>query len=274
MSIKARSIWDFLHKKKMATPTFSKLLWDMWDLYACAMLTDPQFNFLLLCDDATWKLCEWSTQNYPGWAGNQGLQMKNPNQDMSKNKDALDNPTLIMMKSSDGTNDSNDTIPPSNHAEDDSNRIMETTPDPKDAGLLEAVNEPGESPGPSTQLVCGIIILLGDTNTTSKPQGHVISEENPGPLTQLVHHVLHIFNDANTHPKPQGPIQLVIADPFTPTTPNSPLGSHTGVTRINPSPTTSATSAPVQGHAVMSDICKEASAVVTTEAHPGSDVPS
>ncbi|KAI9432711.1 hypothetical protein H4582DRAFT_2061538 [Lactarius indigo] len=269
MSVKARSIWDFLLKKKMATPTFGKLPWDAWDLYARAMLTDCQFDFLLLCDDATWKLHEWSTQNYPGWAGNRGLRTKIPNQDAGKNEDALNDPTLIRMKSSDGTNDPNDNIQPADRVlEGDNNRIAETTLEPNDVGFPEAVDNPDEGPGPLTQ----------------PPQGPVVSEENPAPSTQLVRRILPILDGANIRPKPQGPIQSVIANPFAPTTSNLPLGSHAGVTRINPSPTDPASSAPVQTskdpttttqtHATPSDVPRGASAAVPTETHPGPDVPS
>ncbi|KAH8983430.1 hypothetical protein EDB83DRAFT_2536363 [Lactarius deliciosus] len=65
---------------------------------------DPKFNFLLLCDDATWKLREWSIQNYSGWAGNRGLRLpvKNTDENAGRIVDALDEPwPLIRMKSSD-----------------------------------------------------------------------------------------------------------------------------------------------------------------------------
>ncbi|KAH9165977.1 hypothetical protein EDB89DRAFT_1911011 [Lactarius sanguifluus] len=162
MSEKARSVWDFLLEKKMATPQFCKLGWSARDLYTRAMLTDPLFDFLLLCDDATWKLREWSIQNYPGWASNRGLRPKNTNQNADKNEDVLDDPALVRMQSSDGTDDFNSGIEPADHvSENDNHGIEETTvPQPGD--------HPKENPGPSTR----------------SPRGPIVPEENPGPSTQ------------------------------------------------------------------------------------------
>ncbi|KAI9440134.1 hypothetical protein H4582DRAFT_2056749 [Lactarius indigo] len=88
---------------------------------------------------------------------------------MGKNEDALNDPTLIRMKSSNGTNDPNDNIQPADHVlEGNNNRIVETTLEPNDVGFLEAVDDPNKGPGPLTQL----------------PQGPVVSEENLAPSTQ------------------------------------------------------------------------------------------
>ncbi|KAI9465901.1 hypothetical protein BJY52DRAFT_1220611 [Lactarius psammicola] len=279
MSVKARSIWDFLLTKGKAPPQFGKMPWDAWDLYARAMLTDPEFDFLLLCDDATWKLREWSTQNYSGWAGNRGIRPKNIGQNAGKNEDALDDPALIRMKSSDGTDDSNDSIQLADHVLDsDDNRTEETIPEPEAAGFPESDDNPEENPGPSTQSVRSVLGTIGSANTHSKPQGPIVHEENPGPSTQSVRSVLDTIGSANTHSKPQGPIvheenpgpstqspqgptvpeenpgpstqssrgpvQSVIANPFAPTASSSSPGTHTGVTKTNPSPATPLSSGP------------------------------
>lgn len=211
LSLKARSVWDFLLSKKLAPTTFSKMSWNAWDLYARAMLTDPEFDFLLLCDDAQWKLREWSTQNYSGWAGNRGLRPKNTGQKAGKIRDVLDDPALIRVKSSNGMDDYNDCMEPAESGDDGSE---ETTPETDDAGTPEADVVSRENPSPSTQLVHSILAVLSDTNTRSKPREPVISEENPGPSTQLVCSILAIVIDANTRFKPQGPIKSAIVNPL------------------------------------------------------------
>ncbi|KAH9169441.1 hypothetical protein EDB89DRAFT_1908595 [Lactarius sanguifluus] len=249
MSEKARSVWDFLLEKKMATPQFCKLGWSARDLYTRAMLTDPLFDFLLLCDDATWKLREWSIQNYPGWASNRGLRPKNTDQNADKNEDVLDDPALVRMQSSDGTDDFNSGIEPADHvSENDNHGIEETTvPQPGD--------HPKENPGPSTR----------------SPRGPVVPEENPGPSTQS---------------PSRGPVQSVIANPFAPTASSSSSGTHAGVTTTNPTiaPTSSApaqtsedAATTTQTHAVTNNIlggASPASTVATAETHTGSDDPS
>ncbi|KAH8978325.1 hypothetical protein EDB86DRAFT_2994571 [Lactarius hatsudake] len=261
MSEKARLVWDFLLEKKMATPQYCKLGWSARDLYTRAMLTDPEFNFLLLCDDATWKLREWSIQNYPGWAGNRGLRLKNTDENADKN-DVLDDPALVRMQSSDGTDDFNSGIEPADHvSENDDTGIEETTvPHPDD--------DSEENPGPSTQ----------------SPRGPVVPKENPGPSIQSVRRVLAVLCDTNICSKSRGPVQSVIANPFAPVASSSSLGTHTGVTRVTPPPTAPASSAPVQTsedattaaqtHAATSGILEEALAAATTETLPNSDDPS
>ncbi|KAI9436446.1 hypothetical protein H4582DRAFT_2078585 [Lactarius indigo] len=153
LSNKARSVWEFLLSKKMAPPQFGKMEWPAWDLYTCTMLTDPELDFLLLCNDVTWKLWEWSTQNYSSWAGNRGIRPKNASQNTGKDEDTLDNPALIRMKSSDGMDDSNDSIQPADRvSESNGIRNEEMTPESEVAGFLEADNKPEENPRPSTQL--------------------------------------------------------------------------------------------------------------------------
>ncbi|KAH9009745.1 hypothetical protein EDB83DRAFT_2583229 [Lactarius deliciosus] len=244
MSEKARLVWDFLLEKKMATPQFCKLGWSARDLYTRAMLTDPEFNFLLLCDDATWKLREWSIQNYPGWAGNRGLRPKNTDENADKNEDVLDDPALVRMQSSDGTDDFNSGIEPADHvSENDDTGIEETTvPHPDD--------DSEENPSPSTQ----------------SPRGPVVPEENPGPSIQ----------------SSRGPVQSVIANPFAPTVSSTSSGTHTEVTTTNttiapassaPAQTSEDAATTTQAHAATNNMLGRASTVETTETHTDSDDP-
>ncbi|KAI9429940.1 hypothetical protein H4582DRAFT_2064418 [Lactarius indigo] len=193
MSIKARSLWDFLLKKGMATPTFCKLPWDALDLYTCAMLTDPEFDFLLLCNNTTWKLQEWSIQNY-----------------LCQNADALDDPVLIRIKSSDGTDNSNDSTRLADNGTDNNiHGIRETTPGPgpEDTGIPQPDDDPRDDPTPSTQ----------------SSRGPFSPKENLAPSTQLS----------------RGPAHAPIVS-------TSSLVALTGVARINPTPTAPASTAPIQ----------------------------
>ncbi|KAH9080445.1 hypothetical protein EDB83DRAFT_2310691 [Lactarius deliciosus] len=93
MSEKARLVWDFLLEKKMATPQFCKLGWSTRDLYTRAMLTDPEFNFLLLCNDATWKLWEWMQSSNRTDDFNSGIE---PADHVSENNDTGIEETTVL----------------------------------------------------------------------------------------------------------------------------------------------------------------------------------
>ncbi|KAH9013990.1 hypothetical protein EDB84DRAFT_1530940, partial [Lactarius hengduanensis] len=223
--------------------------WPAWDLYARAMLTDPEFDFLLLCDDATWKLREWTIQNYSSWAGNRGIRPKNTGektQKTVKDKDILDDPSLVRMKSGDGSddgiNDTDDSIQPAGHvSESDDNRIDVMTPEPEDAGFPEADDASEENPGPSAQ----------------SPPGPNVPKENPGSSTQ----------------SPHGLVQSVIANPFAPTASSSFSGTHTGATTTNPT-IAPASSAPAQTHAATNILGAASTATAaTTETHISLDDP-
>ncbi|KAI9434751.1 hypothetical protein BJY52DRAFT_1231120 [Lactarius psammicola] len=176
LSNKARSVWEFLLEKKMAPVTFSKISYNAWDFYARAILNDPELDFLLLCDDVQWKLKEWSTQNYSGWAGNRGVRLKNIGQKTNKNSntDILDDPALIRMKTSSETDDSNGNVESANHtSESGDSGYKETTPELNntDDSESEVGEELEENASPLTQPVCNILTILSSANTRSKVQG-------------------------------------------------------------------------------------------------------
>src|ERR1700691_4066222 len=72
MSMKVRSVWETLKKRRLAPKTFGKMTSKAWEFLACAVLTIPKFEFLLYCDDGHWKLKEWCKQNYSSWTRNRG----------------------------------------------------------------------------------------------------------------------------------------------------------------------------------------------------------
>ncbi|KAH9047776.1 hypothetical protein EDB84DRAFT_1575085 [Lactarius hengduanensis] len=313
MSIKAKSVWDFLHSKKMAPPQFGKMEWPAWDLYARAMLTDPEFDFLLLCDDATWKLREWTIQNYSSWAGNRGIRPKNTGektQKTVKDKDVLDDPSLVRMKSGDGSddgiNDTDDSIQPAGHvSESDDNRINVMTPEPEDAGFPEADDASEENPGPSAQsaqtraleghsryLSSSFLAAFFFPNTPLLLNHPLPTNSHARAFKHVQRSVLAILGDANTHSKPPGPnvpkenpgsstqspqglVQSVIANPFAPTASSSFSGTHTGATTTNPT-IAPASSAPAQTHAATNILGAASTATATaatTETHISSDDP-
>ena len=63
-----------------------------------AMLNDPRFHYLRLCDN-NWKLKHWISKNYPSWVRNHLV----PDSAVKAKKDALDNANLfkIMLDPSD-----------------------------------------------------------------------------------------------------------------------------------------------------------------------------
>ncbi|KAI9428897.1 hypothetical protein BJY52DRAFT_1232688, partial [Lactarius psammicola] len=155
MSVKARSIWDFLLTKGKAPPQFGKMPWDAWDFYGSG-----------------------STQNYSGWAGNRGIQPKNIGQNAGKNEDALDNPALIRMKSSDGTDDSNDSIQLADHVLDsDDNRTEETIPEPEAAGFPSRMTIPRRTPAHQHNRV---LDTIGSATPSLSPKDPLYTRE-PGP---------------------------------------------------------------------------------------------
>ena len=64
-----RSLWATLDKHGLAP-----MVWSEADSLAVmfvdsAMLNDPRFHYLRLCND-NWKLKHWISKNYPSWARN------------------------------------------------------------------------------------------------------------------------------------------------------------------------------------------------------------
>ena len=97
LSEKARRAWMSLVAKHMAPPTFMQITTPAWDYYARTILNDPKLEFLLLCDDAEWKLKMWSVKAYSCWTGNRGLREKKPKVEKQDGEDILNDKDLIRM---------------------------------------------------------------------------------------------------------------------------------------------------------------------------------
>ena len=87
---KLRSLWATLSKHGLAP-----MVWSEADSFALnfvdsAILTDPRFYFLRLCDD-NWKLKHWISKNYPSWVRNHLIT----DGDAKAKKEALDNESLL-----------------------------------------------------------------------------------------------------------------------------------------------------------------------------------
>ncbi|KAH9071370.1 hypothetical protein EDB83DRAFT_2313448, partial [Lactarius deliciosus] len=175
MSRKARMLWRTLDKNGLAPETFGKISAKAWDYFSRTILADKAHEFLLLCVDGEWKLREWSTKSYPSWYRNRHLPVKtekdstdlvkdsDPSADKDKDenelqKQALEDPKLIRMKSHDSSQDedhdrddpdaekhhsedSNDD--PSEHAKDDDNPDSDAENDDPDARESEQHTENG-----------------------------------------------------------------------------------------------------------------------------------
>lgn len=143
LSFAARVAWLSLLKMKWAPPTFCRMSYEAWDFYAGVMLNDPDFEYLLYCDDAKWKLREWSKQNYSSWSGTVGIREKNVGSKKTNLKaegkmdpSALDDPGLIRMKADDELDKKSDDIertPGPSNSEEDREKALRTEDDPDDA---------------------------------------------------------------------------------------------------------------------------------------------
>lgn len=71
MSRRAHMLWESLKATNLAPASYGKMIKTAWDFYTGHMLNE--FPFLWYCDDGKWKLKEWSTQSYSGWAANHGV---------------------------------------------------------------------------------------------------------------------------------------------------------------------------------------------------------
>jgi hypothetical protein len=112
---KMRSLWATLSKHGLAP-----MVWSEADSLAVmfvdsAILNDPRFSYLRLCDD-NWKLKYWVSKNYPSWVKNH-IQVVSPGTAKVK-KDVLNNGNLIKMAP-----DPSDNETPPEIASDRSNAI-------------------------------------------------------------------------------------------------------------------------------------------------------
>ena len=107
LSAKARRAWFSLKSKGMAPPTFTQITKHAWEFYARTVLNNPKLEFLLLCDNAEWKLHLWSVKAYPTWSGHRGLRevTVKPKEEKGSGEELLDDEDLIRMGSEDDWKD-------------------------------------------------------------------------------------------------------------------------------------------------------------------------
>ena len=101
LSQKARRTWMVLHEKRRAPSKWRSMAGDSYDFYLRTMVTDPDFQFLLLCNDREWKLDEWSKRSYSSWAVGAGIREPGASKNVKKEKSAdartLDDVKLFRM---------------------------------------------------------------------------------------------------------------------------------------------------------------------------------
>jgi hypothetical protein len=90
----------------MAPPTFMQMTKSAWDYYAQTVLNDRKLEFLLLCNNAKWKLRTWSVNAYSCWTGNHGLRKKKLKGKKEPIEDALNDSNLLCMDPEEDSKDS------------------------------------------------------------------------------------------------------------------------------------------------------------------------
>ncbi|KAH8981089.1 hypothetical protein EDB86DRAFT_3087377 [Lactarius hatsudake] len=95
-------IWLELDDVGLAPPSFCKMTKIAFDFFWCSILTYPEFQFLLLCEDGKWKLQQWSIKSYSNWALNNSVREAKP-KDME-----LNDPKLIQMDPTSNDDDGDD----------------------------------------------------------------------------------------------------------------------------------------------------------------------
>jgi hypothetical protein len=103
------SLWATLGKHGLAP-----MVWSEADSLAVrfvdsAILNDPRFHYLQLCDD-NWKLKHWILKNYPSWVRNHLV----PNGVAKAKKEALDNENLLKITPDPENNENLKITDPSN----------------------------------------------------------------------------------------------------------------------------------------------------------------
>jgi len=76
LSQKGRRIWNAFLKVGLAPAKYGDMPHDLHSYFMLEVLSDPQFSFLLLCDDMEWKLLRWARKAYLLWALSKGLHQK------------------------------------------------------------------------------------------------------------------------------------------------------------------------------------------------------
>src|SRR6266404_2464238 len=67
MSKRARTLWISLDDKGLAPMTFGTMTENAWTYFFRMMVTEPKYEFLLLCNDMQWKLRKWCVHSYSSW---------------------------------------------------------------------------------------------------------------------------------------------------------------------------------------------------------------
>ena len=152
MSRKIRSVWESLAKRGMAPPTFGRLSSEAWEFLARVVLPLPEFEFLLCCHDAQWKLKEWCKNNYSSWTHNRGMRPP-PTKKIEDIDDVLNNSKLLRMDSPDagGAVTSGSTTTGDDSDDEDGNDLDNKSDH-------DAIDE--ATPSSTGQKVCQIFIVL------------------------------------------------------------------------------------------------------------------
>jgi DNA-directed RNA polymerase delta subunit len=147
LSQSSRRIWETLLSRNLTPPAVGKFTKHAWDYYARLILSNPKFDFLLLCDDSEWKLREWAQKNYSGWALLRGVRTKRKRNTKAKqtSESILDDENLIQMDS-DNDNSDQATSKDMGNDGDDSDDNADEDDIPKDKSN-------NETPAPSTKSV-------------------------------------------------------------------------------------------------------------------------
>ena len=87
---KIRSLWTTLGKHGPAPMVWSEVDSLVVRFVDSAMLNDPRFHYLQLCND-NWKLKHWMLKIYPSWVRNHLI----PDSTVKAKKEALDNMNLF-----------------------------------------------------------------------------------------------------------------------------------------------------------------------------------
>jgi len=64
LSQKRRHIWNAFLKAGLAPAKYSDMEHDLHSYFVLEVISDPQFSFLLICNDMEWKLSKWAQNAY------------------------------------------------------------------------------------------------------------------------------------------------------------------------------------------------------------------
>lgn len=141
LSQKARSHWETLHERKYAPRTWGGISGVAWEFYCRSMLSERGLSFLRLCDDAQWKLREWTKLNYSGWSGRNGIREVQPRKKDEKIENPIDNKDLFQMETEEDENATEETLSDDqSHTANDQNQGADTSDRERTTAETEASN--------------------------------------------------------------------------------------------------------------------------------------